>query len=191
MSTEQETLLMPSFDDIAAGLREHNVVISPSEIHGQLCGYICAGENMNGVAWLDASHMKNQKALFMQLYQASFQTISDFSFDFQLLIPDDECDIYLRAQALGEWCQGFLAGIGVAGLNPEEDLSEETIDALMHVELISEIDYENLSVEEEDERSFFEVVEYIRLAVLMVYADMCSLDENKLDMMPNVGDTIH
>ena len=191
MTDVKPTNAMPNFEDVAAGLREHNFLISPSEIHGQLCGYICAGENMNGVAWLDAAHMKNQQALFLQLCQTSFQKINEFSFDFELLLPDDDADLPFRAQALGEWCQGFLAGIGVAGLDEDDALSEDSSDALMHIEAISEIDYENLMVDEKDERSFFEVQEYIRLSVLMVYANIAGVGESRLDMMPDVEDTIH
>ena len=192
MNTELEPKTMPSFAEIAAGLQEHNFVISPSEIHGQLCAYICAGENMNGVAWLDAKQMQSQQALFMQLYQSSFDKINKFAFDFQLLLPDDDEVLSFRARALGEWCQGFMAGIGVANLDlASEDLSEEIKDALLHIEIISEIDYENISIDNDDERAFFEVAEYIRLAVLMLHAHISGVDENAFEMMPDPEDTIH
>lgn len=191
MTIESTPQVMPDFDDLADRLRDQEVLLSPAEIHGQLCGYICAGEHMNGVAWLDPQHLQSQPALFMQLYQVSFQKINDFAFDFELLLPDEDTDLQLRAQALGDWCAGFLIGIGMSGMDIEGEDAEETVDALMHIEAIADIDYENLSMDNTDERAFLEVIEYVRLAVLMLHANIAGIEESKFDMMPAEDDIIH
>ena len=83
---------------------------------------------------------------------------------FAPLLPDDDEPVADRVEALAEWCSAFLAGIASLG---DLRLSEEESDVLEDLSAIAsaEVGTEN---EEEAERLYTEVVEYIRVSVLLL-----------------------
>lgn len=158
-------------------------LVSASELHGMLCGLICAGATDKGAEWLEtilqvmeprSEELQHfNRDILINIFHRSYQQISGFGFDFQLLLPDDDTAISARARAIGEWSQGFLEGIGFAGhLLNRDSLSKDVADALQRLYDISHIDYATLSMSEEDEPALMEVVEYVRVAVLMVYTEL-------------------
>ncbi len=172
---------LPSYTEVELALLRTKAAIDAGEVHGLLCGFICAGKDIDGRSWLDSvlGHLdmddagaKECRALLIELYAVSDQKLKDMAFDFQLLLPDDEQPLSKRAAALGEWCQGFMAGLGLAGLEAGSVQSEDCQDALYHFSEISRLDYETLEIAEDDERSYVEVVEYVRMAVLMIYTEL-------------------
>ena len=152
--------------------------LSGSKLHGIMCGYICAGALHDGEAYLRALTINQRgesarvaaQALF-GLYAISQQQIDEDNFSFQLLLPDDEQLLEARAQAFGEWCDGFTKAMDNAGISAEQ-LEEESQEALMHLVEFSELDYGGLTVNEDDEKALMEVSEYTRMAVLRLYWDI-------------------
>ncbi len=153
--------------------------ISGSEVHGVMCGYLCAGALQEGDAYLrvlsssqrgEAARVAAQ-ALF-HLYSISQQHMDQDNFSFQLLSPDEERPLVERAQAFSEWCAGFVQAMGVAGISADQLDDEESQDALLHLSEFSQLDYVSLQVGEDDERALMEVSEYARMAVLRLYWDI-------------------
>lgn len=175
-----------SFQDyyfLQTALVKVDSLVSASELHGMLCGLICAGATDKGVEWLEtilqvmeprSEELQHfNRDILINIFHRSLQQIAGFGFDFQLLIPDDDTPIAMRARSIGEWCQGFLEGIGFAGhLLNRESLSQTVADSLQRLYDISHIDYTSLAMGEEDEPALMEVVEYVRMAVLMVYTEL-------------------
>jgi uncharacterized protein YgfB (UPF0149 family) len=183
------TVIMPSYQQVADGLRDYKLVLSPSEIHGQLCGYICAGTKMNGVAWLEADPLLHPPLL--ELYKTSYHLINDFANEFQLLLPSDATDIYGRAASLREWSQGFVTGLMLAGLRPNRDFSDEINDALVRIAQVAELDPLMLEVSDEDESALADLIDYIRLAVLMIYVNIAGFPSHTVAMMAMGNETVH
>ena len=169
----------PTYPQFCEQLSILALPISASMLHGILCGYLCAGALHEAETYLRALTSAHRgeparvatQALF-GLYSVSQQQIDEDNFSFQLLLPEDDEPLDVRAKAFGEWCEGFtktLTGLGIAHEQLEE---EECQESLVHLLEFSELDYTALQVQEEDERALMEVSEYARMAVLRLYWDL-------------------
>ena len=179
MSTSNAPLHLPDYHTFLESIAILGLPISGSELHGVMCGYLCAGANNEGEAYLRAL-MSNKKdaglrgaalALF-GLYAVSQQQIAGFNFEFQLLLPDDQDPLVDRAQAFSEWCEGFLQGITMAGVSYDDLEEDDAQEALQHLTEFAQLDYHTLQIDEEDEHALMEVSEYARMAVLHVFLDL-------------------
>ncbi|ASQ47442.1 UPF0149 family protein [Legionella clemsonensis] len=187
MFTENKALHLPAYQMFIDTISVLALPISGSELHGVMCGYLCAGAITEGEAYLRALTVKAKKdeatraaamAMF-DVFLISQQQLTNFDFEFQLLLPDDEESLMTRAQAFGEWCEGFTQGIAMAGVNYEQLQEKEAQEALHHILEFAQLDYESLQVDEEDEKALVEVSEYTRMAVLKIYGDL--LEDNPRD----------
>lgn len=162
-------------------------LLTPAEAHGMICGFICAGHQMDGRSWLDLilgpvkdvdkNLVSGFKTILLELYQVSSETLQNMEFDFQLFLPPDEEPLQERAEALGYWCQGFLLAMNNVGVNEDDLTSHDGKEALNHILEISQLDYEMIEISEKDEEAYFEVMEYVRVAVLMIYSDIALQQE--------------
>lgn len=185
MSVENERLHLPIYDDFVetiAGLFS----ISASGLHGMMCGYLCAGADGQGEAYLRAllNNKKDETSRAAELamfavFSISQQQIANFDFDFELLLPDDEEPLLERAQAFSEWCEGFTQGLTLAGIDADHFYDEEAQEALQHITEFAELDCDTLDVDEEDERALMEVSEYARLAVLRLHSDLVANERER------------
>jgi yecA family protein len=169
---------LPTYDELKVTFDQAEINVAES--HGMVCGYICAGSIMNGKSWLDAilGHsqlskelLNESRTLLLELYQASAYQLQSEAFDFQLLLPDDEEPLPMRAEALSNWCLGFITALKSAGINIET-ITPEAKEAGQNLLGISQLDYENIEVSEADEKAYTEVLEYVRVAVLMMYMEI-------------------
>jgi yecA family protein len=180
MPNENQGMHLPDYQAFMDSISVLTLPISASELHGVMCGYLCAGASSEGEAYLRALTLKNKNdeatrlaalALF-DVYLISQHQLANFDFEFQLLLPAGEEPLITRAQAFSEWCEGFAQGIAIAGVSSSELHDEESLEALEHILEFAQLDYESLEVDEEDERALVEVSEYARLAVLRIYEDL-------------------
>jgi uncharacterized protein YgfB (UPF0149 family) len=93
--------------------------------------------------------------------------LSTFDFGFQLLLPDDEAPLQLRADAVNEWCLGFAFGLQNQRYQ-HALLTGDGAQALADITKISEMDFGIIECEEE-EQSYMEIVEFVRMAVLTIH----------------------
>ncbi len=179
MSTESTPLHLPNYHTFVDSITVLALPISGSELHGVMCGYLCAGAINEGEAYLRAL-MTNKKDAGMRraalalfgVYAVSQQQMAGFNFEFQLLLPDEDDPLALRAQAFSEWCEGFTQGITMAGVGYDQLQEEEAQEALQHLTEFAELDYQTLHLDEEDEHALMEVSEYARMAVLHIHVDL-------------------
>ena len=194
MSDENNPGLFPLYNMFVESIAVLDLPISSSELHGVMCGYLCGGASHEGEMYLRALVVKKKKdrvlqaavlSLF-QLYGISKQYISSLDFEFQLLLPDDSAPLAERAQAFGEWCEGFTQGITLAGIGYETFDEDESQEALQHLFEFAQLDYETLSLDEDDEKSLMEVSEYTRMAILRLSGDIQAGDTGH-----KLSDTAH
>lgn len=180
MSNQNNALHLPAYQTFIDTISVLALPISGSELHGVMCGYLCAGASKEGEAYLRAIMVKNKKddstraaALAMfDVYLISQQQLTNFDFEFQLLLPEEQEPLVARAQAFSEWCEGFTQGMTMAGVSYEQLQEEESQEALQHILEFAQLDYESLDVDEDDEKALVEVSEYARMAVLRIYGDL-------------------
>lgn len=170
---------LPLYENVASALTAAEAVISPSEVHGMLCGFICGGRDVDPQAWLKSLFGEvnvNAQAL-LDLHAYSVDRLIEMDFDFMILLPDDEQDLEVRAEALSTWCQGFVAGLGLADVKAEQLQQADVQEVLQSFSEVSRIDFSEVDTDEEDEQAYVELVEYTRMATLLVFGELAVQQE--------------
>ena len=178
---ESDGVLTFDFDELAAHLLDQGALASPSRMHGFLCGLLSAGAPDQAEYGVDAlaesldlvAHGELVDCA-MQLYTASAVMLRDEEFTFFPLLPHDEVDIELRAVALADWCDGFLAGVAHMAAAKEKfgrTVTRQSSEALQDISVLALAEAGADEHGEEAEESYFELVEYLRVAVLNIYMD--------------------
>lgn len=172
------------YSDIQNALDRLDTTLFPSEVHGTLCGLLCFNNVDGAHDWLatlskevDESDLLQREAIqqINTLCQNTLQEINDPEFGFQLLLPDDDIDLETRLQSLGDWCQGFLAGLSIGGVQDLKSLPQDAIEIATDMAEIARAgtSYE-FSDSDEDESAYQELVEYIRVGVLLINEEVQS-----------------
>ncbi len=185
LAVQPEDIL--DYYELEAELGKIQALTSPSEAHGILCGQLSGGMKADGLAWLKLylpnlgvkrEPWEDSREWFFQLRNFTLEELTDDQFNFMPLLPDDEDPLQQRLTSLAEWCSGFLAGFGSTGERKKEDFSEDCLMALRDLQQISQVDTD---VEEEEmgESAFYEVLEYVRMAALMLFTEF-ALDRDRM-----------
>lgn len=153
---------------------------SPSEMQGSLCGVICGRGELDAQEWLSmiindipAGDLLAQEAChaLAQFFKDTEAALADSHLGFYPLIPEHDSDC-VKLEAIAQWAQGFLMGLSLAGIKNFDDYSDEVNEFVeTMVTLSSAEDYE-LSGDETDEESLMELIEFIRIGVLLVNEEM-------------------
>ncbi len=168
---------LPSYSNVLLTLDRIESEIEPSELHGAFCGLLCANNKTtfdvardNLLQSLDLDNLLHKEALssLTSLFDNTNRQINDPTCDFHLLLPEEE-SVEELVFALGEWCQGFLLGLSLGGVNDLEALPEEGAEiAKDFLEIARAGSLYTIEESEEDEQSFEELMEYVRVGVLLI-----------------------
>ncbi|MBL7252142.1 UPF0149 family protein [Alloalcanivorax sp. C16-2] len=172
---------LPDFDHLVRAASDAGVAVSPSELHGVVCGLLATGQGLNDAALLGtlAAHAEQPQGLspdlagdLIRCRDAASEGYADTGLELDLLLPDDEDDLGLRVAALGQWAEGFLVGFGTgaAGIN-DSQLSPGVQEALSDLSAISQVSTPEEDGEEE-QRMLEQVTEHCRMAAMMIYTDL-------------------
>jgi len=179
MLSEEHSLKLPQYKTFMASIESLTLTVSVSELHGLLCGYLCAGQDDQGESYIRAvlntkKNSKHKEAILslFSLYSISQQQITNFDLGFALLLPDDDEPLLDRAQAFSAWCEGFTHGLTMAGIEINDLQEEEAQETLHHLIEFGQLDCDSLAMDEDDERALMEVTEYARMAVIGLHGDM-------------------
>mgnify|MGYP000938640154 CR=1 FL=1 len=197
MTVDREEIL--DFYEFGQDLKTIDALASPAEAHGILCGQLCAGSRLTGLGWLKqylpmlGVKREPWEALTQRLYKLRHfceEDLENPGMEFTLLLPDEEEKIETRLNALSEWCSGFLAGFGSVGL-ASAPLPEEVGATIKDLQAISQVDVASADDNgEEGETDFFEVSEYVRMAVISLYQE-CVLRHRVTPSDGHTPDTLH
>ena len=161
-----------------------------AECHGFLCGYLCQNREVNDniiKQYLFSEIMNTDKlneclGKLNELATEAADRIRSQDFTLELFLPDDDNPLAERSAALVQWCEGFLNGLGIAGLPEFELLSDEGRDVIQDLYKICRMDVDNVAETGEDEESaFMELAEYVRMGVILLYEEFQEIgntDEN-------------
>jgi len=168
---------LPDFELLGKHLQSSD----PAETHGTLCGMLCVEPTLNGTIWLeriisdlfaDAPSQPVQDDL-LTLYHATTAQLQADEYTFSLCLPDDESVLTRRTDALAHWCQGFLSGLGSRGVMIQQGRTDEVEEFIKDLFMISQgMSCETDSSDDEEEQAYYEIVEYVRVGVLLVYQQL-------------------
>ena len=161
------------YDEINAELINARTGLRATECHGFISGYACATHALVADVVYEYLISDMDDGLSLQYFQEIIArlanyviaTLKDDMFIYKPFLPDDETSLTKRAAALAEWSTGFVSGFGAGGANKLGDECDEFMRDLIEIskmETVSEHD-------EDGESALFELVEYIRIGVQMVY----------------------
>lgn len=154
--------------------------VGASDLHGSLTGFLCAGGVASTSNWLQRLAIEPDDtqavrlALLDRLFHECRAQLDDPEFGFEPLLPDDEEPLDCRADALIEWCRGFLGGLGLAGVGAEHAWSTEGAEILHDLGAIAGMCFEYEDTEE-DESALAEVLEFIRVGVLLLHTELTAV----------------
>lgn len=171
------------FYEIGDRLAAAGALGGPAELQGMLCGRLCAGaalaeqELMALVAdflALEDDGLQLVAGLVRDIHdQLRFQ-LAGGQLDLRLMMPEDDESMARRLTALGDWCQGFLVGLGQGGLGAPGQLTPEVNEILQDLAAIAQVDDDlDESVEnEDDEVAYAELAEYVRIVAIALYEEL-------------------
>jgi uncharacterized protein YgfB (UPF0149 family) len=178
-------------EQLSARLQELQLPMVAEALHGSITGLACAGIRPERENWLeqlaqclddaalDDAALGEHREAMAALQALVTRDLADGELGFQLLLPDSEEFLSLRAQALGRWSESFICGF----ISGARDLSTEEREILADIAAISQIDDEeptgqagldrselnNPENAESNERDFMELCEYVRMAAMDLY----------------------
>ena len=189
-STAMTATGLVGHDDIDALIMRLRLGTEASELHGSLCGYLAGGGSMRNTSVLAALQLdgestqptSNDQALLERLTKQCETELADPELGFEPLLPEDDRPLVERAEAMVDWCRGFLGGFGLAGTTAHASLSEEAQEVLRDLGTIaaSSFDFGN---EDEDEDALIEVQEFVRVAAMLLHTECTAHSKSARDTL--------
>ena len=149
---------------------------SAAELHGTLTGLTCAGwletelDSCQALLGQDTIENSIENDLLTGLMGLIRQTLDAGNLEFRLLLPGDDEPLETRAQALADWCQGCVMGLHHGDRFKTAELDDEITQFLSDLGQIGivQVGYDS---PEEQERALFELEEYTRGGVQMIFEE--------------------
>lgn len=173
------------YRNLAELLNRTGSPLPPSELHGGLCGVICASGREAAAGWLgslvddcagDSRTLADLAQQLELLGQETWSELSGLALEFAPLLPDDDETIDQRAHALALWCHGFLAGLVVGGVDlgaGSNGLSPELRELVRDFMQISQAGLGSEDGEtEENDQAFVELVEFVRVGAQFAFEEL-------------------
>ncbi|MGF1687733.1 UPF0149 family protein [Photobacterium japonica] len=181
---------LPAYEILEPRLKEQGLAVTPSELHGLLSGMICGGLAVDGEQWLTPiCDYANQgevmtdgaksvvRSVFtavsdeltqvtQTLFTSTAAELADVDFHVSLLLPAEDADLMVRAEALSEWVTNFISGLGLMGMD-KQTLSDDVTEAVAALEEIAQLGIDEDEEMDEQAMLFDNVVAYVPECVLV------------------------
>lgn len=165
------------FEDLDGRLGRLAAGIGAADLDGSLVGYLVAGGIATASNWLPAlaldalsqSLAGSPDSVFFESYFSRVgKRLDDHDAAFVPLLPGDDQELGARVAALSQWCRGFIGGLGLGGIGRGRQLSADSSEILRDFERIATTEFEFGDSAAEDEDALSELVEYVRVGVLLL-----------------------
>ncbi len=174
-----------TFREIANVLQTAGSQVVAAEGHGCLCGALCTTADYTLERWLDEliamegedggvaiAEDVSAYAPLRLLFADTQRALRGDEMEFEPLLPDDDEPLEQRATALAQWCQGFLYGFGTGTPMRAQDLRGQIDEILRDLSHIARATVDVGGAGEEEEASYAELVEYLRVGVQLIHDEL-------------------
>jgi uncharacterized protein YgfB (UPF0149 family) len=171
--------MQPDYSLICRLLADSAVELTPAVIHGALTGFVSSGAPLQVEVFHDLFELSLPEVvdkLIERLGQETCAQLQAPDFSFQLLLPAEDDPLADRLDALSTWCDWFTVGFAAGYMRPQTDLSAEMMEVLNDFSQLANIDPETARDDEQDELSYVELVEYVRMASISLYQQLNPVD---------------
>ncbi|ELP6758073.1 YecA family protein [Vibrio vulnificus] len=172
---------LPSYQVVADEMKMATLAVTPAELHGLLAGMISGGLSQqdqswqpmlfdytnDGMGWPSAA-LEQAQALFNV---TSAQLTSD-EMVLNLLLPNAEGEeaIFALADALSDWVNHYISGLGLAGAALNK-ASEEAKEALADLEEMARLGVDEDDDLQEQAELLEHVIEHVKACGLLIHAE--------------------
>lgn len=168
-----------NYEELQQKLASANASAEAAEVHGVICGVITSDRSLPEdwfAELFDQAEagdllVEDAKSGVRMLFAETLGQIEAAGLGMQLLLPTDEAALPVRAQAVAEWCQGFLYGVGLSGEQANGLLSGEAQEALEDILTFTRLDVAALGEPdnlEEEEDALMEITEFLWVAAMLI-----------------------
>lgn len=179
-----------SYDSLAERLSATASPMDPAEIHGRLCGYICATRQPRREVWLTdatldlAAEDGELKQKLVELWESTLRVLDGEAFEFEPLLPSLDSSLDERVDALSNFGSGFIAGLSLAGKTGAEggQTGSHLEEFVADVREISRVALDDADTDDEGDFAYAELVEYLRAGIQLCWDELRSSDS---DAPPN------
>lgn len=175
------TLKSCDFEALEERLRAADADSGAAEAHGLLCGTVTAGGRSAPDLWLEhllgtdntlSAAAQDCRELLDDLQNDILGEFNDESFGFDVLLPADTAPLSVRTRALSAWCEGFLYGLALGGVREGGTKTDMVEEVMKDFYDISHAGFVTEAPSEDDEVAYAEIVEYLRISVLLLYQEL-------------------
>lgn len=174
---------LPEFQNVNDTLERLGAEIRASECHGLLCGLLCTDsaqlvKKKWRVALLEVDLSPGKTALaefdsmIDELHQETVRQINHETLNFHLLLPAEADSLAIRTDSLASWCQGFIYGLGLGGINEKTQQQGDAFELIRDFAEISKAGYNEDDPDDEEADAFSEIEEYVRVGVLLINEEL-------------------
>jgi uncharacterized protein YgfB (UPF0149 family) len=163
---------------IVAGL---GATMTAAESHGYLCGALCTSAQCTFEQWLAEVVPEEARPLaaaseepLRLLLSDTARDLSGDDMEFEPFLPEDDVMLAKRTAALSEWCQGFLYGFSTGAVTPAQ-WPQNVTEIVRDITQISRVETDVGESAEEDEQSYTDVVEYVRVGAQLIFDELHGL----------------
>lgn len=178
------------YDELDDTVVHLKLAIPASDLHGSLCGFLAGGGRVGKQSLIEVLHLESEavpagrdQALLERLVTQSESELADPELGFEPLLPADDRPLPERAEALVDWCRGFLGGFGLAGTEAHRKLSDEAQEILRDFGTLAASSFD-FGDEGEDEDALIELHEFVRMGAMLLFAECAKRPASQ-------NDTVH
>ncbi|MGH8170977.1 MAG: UPF0149 family protein [Steroidobacteraceae bacterium] len=170
-------MIQAVFTDIQRVLSDERALADAAEAHGTLTGCLCAAVGYRFEDWLleilpEGRAQPLAAATLRELYAETAGSLRAPDMEFDLLLPEDAQSIDDRTAALGQWCQGFLYGLGSGAVQDAGSFPGDLGEIVRDLTEISRVDVDVAQSEESNENAYTELVEFVRVSVQVLFEEL-------------------
>lgn len=163
------------YQSIEESLQDIGAHVGAAQSHGMLCGMLTGAEDTSQARWiaevLADTEPRGEPAracleMLTILYDETAAGLADDNFYFHPMLPAEQAPLTERSRALAGWCEGFLFGLGRSEPGSDSALPVDVREVLTDMGEIARVAAEPDEAEDGEE-SYAELVEYVRVAVLL------------------------
>jgi len=196
--TNEPSITPLDYDSLRDSLAQAGAVVALAELHGGLCGALCAGGTPAAAYWLEDC-LEDQEldatealdASLANVVAASSRMLEETGFEFEPLLPNDDAPLEEQVQALALWCHGFVTGLGANAPElaargpraPDSGAAGAIAEVVGDFTEISRVGLSEAEADGDDEADFAlaELREYVRAGVQMVFEELAQRREASKD----------
>lgn len=161
----------------SAAITQAKLGVTPAELHGSIAGFLCGGGSGRAHELLDSLALEGGagsiagETLDGLIERAAGRIDARLRAGepIELVLP--EAPLAARADAVVDWCRGFLGGWGLTGMPAGPAQTAEVAEWLSG---LGQIAASHLTCSEDDQAALDDVLDFVHDAVTHLYASLAS-----------------